>query len=632
MKYVFVEEGIWAETPYRKLCACAFPGLAYEHVQFVMAAKRKQSSSVAPSKTRRTGIDPKWHEDFPWILPTDDRDGMLCSVCRKHARRPRKSFVGKAVWNDVPCRTITRQALVKHGQSESHIDALKLEAALSSSRVDGGIDMAFERVASAERKAMLGALRCMYFLTKREIPHTTNFRPLCELAKALGAEYLQDLQHGGANAQYTSERFKQELVQALAEAVSRPIQENIRSSPFFVLCVDETTDVSVTKQLIVYGRYLVEGDVHTTFISVLELPDGTARSIVDALCKLCEDLNLDMYAKLCSLGSDGASVMVGARGGVAKLLKDRVLFLVSHHCIAHRLALACGQSADEITYLKRFKSVLDQLYRFYSYSAVRTAGLRSIQEVLDDPHLKITQAKDVRWLSHDKAVSHLRQCLKSVILSLEKEGTERNNAEAAGLLSFIRSYKFIASLYMFSDILPPLSSLSRAFQRKDVNFTVVKPLVSGTHTAINALLASPGEHFQTLPSVLAELEEYYGVKTPSDAEVESFKINIYDKYLQTLSEHIARRFPDVELLEAFSLFDPTTIEEDLETHGFRGQSELEVLTNHYGPHKVIDPNATKSELKVFNSVVAANRDLKQLLPRQLMTKILKSEKLMCMYV
>ena len=145
------------------------------------------------------------------FFQTDDKDGMLCCVCCKHARRPRKSIFGKAVCTDVTCRTITRQALVKHGQSESHIEALKLQAALSSSRVDGGIDMTFERVASAERKAMLGALRCFYFLTKREIPHTTNFRPLCELAKALGAQYLQDLQHGGANSQYTFEHFKPRL-------------------------------------------------------------------------------------------------------------------------------------------------------------------------------------------------------------------------------------------------------------------------------------------------------------------------------------------------------------------------------------------------------------------------------------
>lgn len=126
-----------------------------------------------------------------------------------------------------------------------------------------------------------------------------------------------------------------------------------------------------------------------------------------------------MRNRLCGLGSDRASVMLGARGGVLKLLKDRVPFLAAHHCIAHRLALACGQSADEI-YFKRFKGVLDQLNRFYSNSAVRTAGLRAIQEVLDDLHLKLTQAKDVRWLSHERAVSHLRQCFMSVILSLER--------------------------------------------------------------------------------------------------------------------------------------------------------------------------------------------------------------------
>ena len=167
---------------------------------------------------------------------------------------------------------------------------------------------------------------------------------------------------------------------------------------------------------------------------MLELPDGTAPSIVDAVCKLCEDLNLDMRNRLCGLGSDGASMMLGVRGGVSKRLKDRVPFLVAHHCIAHRLALACGQSANEISYLQRFKSVLDQIYRFYSNSAVRTAGLRSIQEVLDDPQSKLTQAKDVRWLSHERAVSHLRKCFKSVLLSLDKEGMVRNNAEAAGLL------------------------------------------------------------------------------------------------------------------------------------------------------------------------------------------------------
>ena len=135
---------------------------------------------------------------------------------------------------------------------------------------------------------------------------------------------MQDLRQGG-NAQYTSERFKQEIVQALAECVPKPIFGKLRDSPFFSLCIDETTDVSITKQLIVYGRYIVDGAVQTSFLRALELPNGQARTITDAVCSLCADLEVDLKHRLCGLGSDGASVMLGVRGGVSTLLKNEVL-------------------------------------------------------------------------------------------------------------------------------------------------------------------------------------------------------------------------------------------------------------------------------------------------------------------
>ena len=121
------------------------------------------------------------------------------------------------------------------------------------------------------------------------------------------------------------------------------------------------------------------------------------------------------------------------------------------------------------------------------------------------------------------------------------------------------------------------------------------------------------------------------MQTPSDSQVERFKKFVYDKYLHTLSEHIAHRFPDVELLEAFSLFDASTIPEELELHGSHGQSELQVLIDHYGPHNVVHPEAAKSKLKVFNSIVAANRELKQLTSRELMTRMLNATELKTMF-
>ena len=100
---------------------------------------------------------------------------------------------------------------------------------------------------------------------------------------------------------------------------------------------------------------------------------------------------------------------------------------------------------------------------------------------MNNPHIKLTPAKDVRWLSHDKAVQNLHRYLPSVITSPEREAEERNNAEAVGLAKFVTTYNFVVASYMMSDVLPSLTGLSRAIQKHDLDFTVVKPLVYNWH-------------------------------------------------------------------------------------------------------------------------------------------------------
>ncbi len=585
--------------------------------------------STGTGKHIKTGIDAKWNEDFHWMLVAEEGEGMLCSLCRKHSRRLAKARVGRAVWVDVPCRTLTRLSLVKHAKCNSHLFAVQMKADLCSAKKDGGIAMSLQQVVSAQRKAFIGALKCMYFLTHREIPHKTNFVPLLELSKSLGASYLSDL-HVGGNAHYTSKRCVQELLQCLSDTVAEPISQNMQQSPFFALCVDETTDVSVTKELIVYSRYLVGGEVITSFLKIMGLFNGTAVTIADAVSKLCTDLNLDMLHCFCGLGSDGASVMLGRKGGVSKILRDKVPFLVSNHCIAHRLALACGQAANEIPYLKKFKDVLDQLYRFYKKSPVRTAGLKEIQEVLHDDRVNLVQATDVRWLLHDKAVSHLRKSFPSVLVSLEREAQERSSAEAAGLASFLKKYEFIAALYMFSDILPPLACLSRAFKKQNIDFTMVKPLVQGTKETIDKLLLNAGDYFQSLPAALNDLQQY-GIQQPRGNMAENFKKNVYNKYLGILNDHISARFPDVSLLEGFEIFNPSKVPRDLSLQARHGVDKLEVLLAHYGAHNVVDPDSARQELKIFNSVVASNLELKKMSTHELMGHLLKVSELKLMF-
>ena len=44
--------------------------------------------------------------------------------------------------------------------------------------------------------------------------------------------------------------------------------------------------------------------------------------------------------------------MVGKENGVAAKLKREAKLLLNVHCICHRLALACGDANDQISYIK----------------------------------------------------------------------------------------------------------------------------------------------------------------------------------------------------------------------------------------------------------------------------------------
>ena len=85
----------------------------------------------------------------------------------------------------------------------------------------------------------------------------------------------------------------------------------------------------------------------------------------------------------------------------------------------------------------------------------------------------------------------------------------------------------------------------------------------------------------------------------------------------------------MSLLEGFSIFDLNTIPIYLSLQpDYNKENDVKVLINHHGSHGVVDGEATKTELRIFNSVVAANPDIKQLIKQQLILHIIKSSESM----
>ena len=57
---------------------------------------------------------------------------------------------------------------------------------------------------------------------------------------------------------------------------------------------------------------------------------------------------------------------------------------------------------------------------------------------------------------------------------------------AIGLAKMVRTYQFVASLYLFCDVLPHICRLSLVFQQQEVDLSVVWSQVSATLALLSA--------------------------------------------------------------------------------------------------------------------------------------------------
>lgn len=106
----------------------------------------------------------------------------------------------------------------------------------------------------------------------------------------------------------------QEVVEALGKVVHDDILQKVKAPPFFAILADETTDIAVLEQLILYVRYVLDKGIKCSFLGTFELSNCKAQTITDKICSL---------PMMCGFGSHGASTMIGSGNSVAAKLKEK---------------------------------------------------------------------------------------------------------------------------------------------------------------------------------------------------------------------------------------------------------------------------------------------------------------------
>ncbi|KAL2085050.1 hypothetical protein ACEWY4_020568 [Coilia grayii] len=164
-------------------------------------------------------------------------------------------------------------------------------------------------------------MKVVYHMAKSDIP-SHQFRGLTELLQSLEAP---DFQYS-ANMYHHNESLN-DMEVAIEKTLIEELDEKLKQSEFLGLIIDETVNITVDKKLIVYLKFENSGKAETIFLGNYTIQSGTAQSIYSNVVDALKERGLDV-GRVMGLGSDGASVMMGAHAGVGALLKKESVFAV----------------------------------------------------------------------------------------------------------------------------------------------------------------------------------------------------------------------------------------------------------------------------------------------------------------
>ncbi|XP_053286269.1 zinc finger protein 862 [Pleuronectes platessa] len=486
---------------------------------------------------------------------------MFCRICRSNRQSATRGPTQRP-FIEIPCTNYRRDALDQHMTSKNHSACVAITAQTSKSL---SISEAFQPIVNMEHEAIIGGFKCLYWLVKHEIAHHTNYPALLDLADLLGCEYFSKLRID-QRTNYRSHKIVDDMLQILAEVVDEPISAAIKTSKAVGLEIDESTDISVLKQLDIHVRYTdKEGQLFCQFLDLVSIPDGMARTIAEAVKEVIIEKGIPQD-RIYGLGTDGAAVMTGKHNGTAKLLADTWPGLVTVHCAAHRLALACKDAADGVPYMKTFRKHLQDLHLYFRNSANRTSALKAAASVLQVAALKVTVPVTIETLRQIKAagdkqpegsfLAQVNEKVNNLNIDAEEERVRRDRGQPTSTGRFWTKFQ--------NEVMDPY--IDRLVEHLELRFQQVSIL-----GAFNAL-GPPGpqaDEGQAISDLKMLAKQFQVIQEmPLLHEWQSFKVLVTTGILKDKSQleimkamtsqydELHQLYPNLSLLSAIALTIP----------------------------------------------------------------------------
>ena len=548
-----------------------------------------------PSRNSRR-YNPRWECDFPWLRYSKSEDSVYCGYCLVFAKSGCFSTSGYIDWKNAVGDK--RGNFKKHEQCKQHQDAQQqatefLRVCDSKERKDVYSFLSTEKI-ERNRKILLSIVDVIVTLGKRNIglrgswdkvkkKDDGNFQFFVDWKAVFDQDLKHHIEKGARNAQYISPKTQNELIACCEAEIRDSIIEKCKEAPFFSLCADETTDVSVTEQLPLCVRYIDQStmEVCEDFLGYMRLEKCDAESISGVITETLQKWTLNIE-KLRGLGFDGASVMSGANTEVQARLREIQPRATYVHCRSHQLNLLLVNSCQKVPAVRNLMDSVGRMTWFVTASAKQKAILKrclsgdkeglinqlvSEGEKVNNELLQQGLRRDLipslcstRWPSRVDCLSALMvkyPAFYEILCETENESTGYARIEAAGHRRLLEDSSFIVSLVSSQYLLGFTRNLTDSLQES--NCDLVKAFSDARNTRTVIISKRTNEDFEKIferarivaQSVDCSLEiprqvarQQHRANAPATTPCEYWRINLFFPFIDHLMTQFDERFPE----------------------------------------------------------------------------------------
>ena len=317
----------------------------------------------------------------------------------------------------------------------------------------------------------------IYFLAKHNLPYKLHsdlsFLIRDTVNQASGSLVFAFPAH--TYGSYDSRGAAVEMVSSCAESIMGATTASIINAHFYSLMIDESSDISVSKNLVIMARYQEAGNVITRMLGLVSLTDGCATTVDDAVMEVVARRGLsDVH--IVGFATDGASVMRGRINGVVTRFKARNPLLVSVHCPGHVLELAVEDAVESFEQ-ERIVHVR-ATYTYFNKSQARRKMLANAAKLFGIGFVRPLQQSFTRWLFLGDALRNI----DILFVAIQHVLAHDSSTAAAHKLynDFYGDGKNQIWVACMQDIVAVVNELSRALQSESMNIVSVLPIVAST--------------------------------------------------------------------------------------------------------------------------------------------------------